>query len=220
MDRSVTGETDIHIHDRAKRLVEGMRQAEETRSVNQRKAAELISEQMDRLAVSEAEAADLRTVRAVLEDRVRVQSEASEAAEAAHAAEVARMAAEHGARVEEIAASASKEIDRLREWVKEFKAQMGEKQASLERDNSRLVLESERLSEENAALVQTAESLLSAIEDQAAALQRQDALVAEAMRREPVRQRTEGSVIRMPPRPRPEASEPGERAPGSESAVA
>ena len=207
MDTTAMAETGIHIHDRAARLVEGMRKADEARDASQKRAAEFISEQMERIAQVEAEAAGLRQDRDGLQERLELVTEEAAAARRGHAAEVAALNAENEARVQGVVSSASKEIERLKEWVKQFQGEMGEKQAALERDNARLALESERLSEENAALLQTAEALIGAIEEQSAALQRQDALVEEAMRREPPRPRAEGSVIRMPARPRPESAE-------------
>lgn len=200
------GEGHLHIHDRARSLVEGMRRTEEARSATQRHAADFITEQMDRIAALEGDVAAGRLERDGLEGRLREAVSSGEAALAAHAAELQRIRSEHAAHVESLMAGAASDIERLKGWVRDFQAEMAEKQASLERDNARLALEGERLSEENAALAQTAEALAAAIEEHAGVLQRQDEMVEEAMRRQPQRPVREGSVVRMQPRQRPDAA--------------
>jgi chromosome segregation ATPase len=198
------GQDGIHIQDRAQRVVEGMRRAAEARDASQAGAVDLITEQMERLGRVEADLAATSTERNDLTARLRASVDGAEAERIRAAELLASLKAAHQAEIDKLVASAGEEIDRLKKWVSGYQADMSGKQADLERANARLTLESERLSEENATLSQTAEMLLSAVEENTLALQRQEAQLVEAVRRTPVRAKPEGSVVRLTPRPRVE----------------
>jgi len=213
MDREMNNQNNAadedHISDRAARMVENMRAASDAREAAQRRAADFITEQSQRLAEIEAGLADAAAARDDLAARLAASEAAAERARGDHAQALEAMGAEHARTVESLGASAAEEIGRMKAWLASNQAEMARKQADLERDNARLSLESERLLEENSVLAQTAEMLIAAMAEGGQALQRQDALVAEALTREPPRDRPEGSVIRLADRPRPEAVQEG-----------